>query len=93
MDADEKTEETRIAIRLADADPGRGIPETTIFILDLCTYTSTKAIYKTTDVPLIPSSHSSLLSSPLLVFAFSLYLAEFDASAASCQHRPPPHVH
>jgi hypothetical protein len=57
-----------IAIRLAYADPGQDIRKATVSIL--CTYTSTKAVYKTTDYP----SHSlillssPLLPSPLLVF-------------------------
>jgi hypothetical protein len=65
-DTDEKTEEEiRIAIRLAYADPGRDSRKATVFIL--CTYTSTKSVYKTTGMPLIPSSHSALLSSPGLL--------------------------
>jgi hypothetical protein len=76
----------QIEFRLAHADPGRDVSNATIFIL--CTYTSTEVIYKTTDIPLIPSSRSPLLSS-----LFSLYLAEFGASAESDQRFPPPHVH
>jgi hypothetical protein len=82
----------RIDIRLARADPGRDVSNATVFIL--CTYTSTKAIYKPTDISLIPSFHSPLLCSPLLVFSLlSLYPAELDDSAGSGRRCPPPLVH
>jgi hypothetical protein len=80
-----------IGFRLAHADPGRDVSNATIFIL--CTYTSTEVIYKTTDIPLTPSSRSPLLSSPGHLSLFSPYLAEFGASAGSDQRYPPPHVH
>jgi hypothetical protein len=53
-----------IEIRLALADGSRDVCNATVFIL--CTYTSTKAVYKTTDIRLIPSSRSPLFSSTLL---------------------------
>jgi hypothetical protein len=91
-DADEKTEEEiRIEIRLAHADPGRmfAMPP---FSFDVRTHLA-NAVYKTTDISLIPSSRSPLLSSPLLVFSLlSLYPAELDGSASG-RRCPLPLVH
>jgi hypothetical protein len=46
------------------------ISKATVFIL--CTYTSIKTVYKTMDIPLIPSSRSPLLSSPDLLSSHSI---------------------
>jgi hypothetical protein len=68
----------RIEIRLAHADPGRDVSNATMIFIP-STYTSAKAVYKTTDISVIPSFRSPLLSSPLLVFTLlSLYPAELN---------------
>jgi hypothetical protein len=79
----------QIGFRLAHADPGRDVSNATIF--NLCMYTSTEVIYKTTDIPLIPSSRSPLLSSPGLPSSHSISLSSalrLDLSSTALLARP-----